>query len=80
MDEKTRIQKDITMFEKNITLLTTVSLNEPQKNIVELAQQYYADTKYYLKKKEYFTAFGCINYAHGLLDGILKVYRNEEEE
>ena len=23
-------------------------------------------------KKDYFTAFGCINYAHGLLDAILK--------
>ncbi|MCK5636423.1 MAG: DUF357 domain-containing protein, partial [Thermoplasmatales archaeon] len=31
------------------------------------------DSKYYLEKKDYFTAFGCINYAHGLLDSILKI-------
>ncbi|MDH7507725.1 MAG: DUF357 domain-containing protein, partial [Candidatus Thermoplasmatota archaeon] len=27
---------------------------------------------YYLEKNDYFTAFGCINYAHGLLDAIIK--------
>jgi len=43
-----------------------------QNKIVELASQYYEDAKYYLEKKDYFTAFGCINYAHGLLDGVIK--------
>ena len=69
MDEKTRIQKDITMFEENIKK-TKVTNN--QEKILELSTQYYEDSKYYLEKKDFFTAFGCINYAHGLLDAILK--------
>ncbi len=72
MDEKTRIQKDIVMFEENIKQLNQTTLTEKQKKIIELATQYYQDTKYYSQKKDYFTAFGCINYAHGLLDAILK--------
>jgi hypothetical protein len=72
MDEKTRIQKDIVMFEENIKQLKQTTLTEKQKKIIELATQYYQDTKYYSQKKDYFTAFGCINYAHGLLDAILK--------
>jgi hypothetical protein len=72
MDEKTRIQKDIIMFEENIKQIHDQTLNEKQKKIIELARQYYEDTKYYTTKKDYFTAFGCINYAHGLLDAILK--------
>lgn len=72
MDEKTRIQKDIVMFEENIKQLNQTTLIEKQKKIIELATQYYQDTKYYSQKKDYFTAFGCINYAHGLLDAILK--------
>jgi hypothetical protein len=71
MDEKTRIQKDIEMFEKNITHITTETLTTDQKKIVDLATQYYEDTKYYTQKKDYFTAFGCVNYAHGLLDALL---------
>ena len=71
MDEKTRIEKDIVMFEENISKLKK-DLTDPQKKTVELASQYYEDSKYYLEKKDYFTAFGCINYAHGLLDAILK--------
>ena len=72
MDEKIRIQKDIVMFEENVQTLKEKSIDEQQNKIVELASQYYKDSKYYLEKKDYFTAFGCINYAHGLLDAIMK--------
>lgn len=71
-DEKTRIRKDIVMFEENIKLTSNKKLSKSQKKTIELADQYYEDTKYYLEKKDYFTAFGCINYAHGLLDAIIK--------
>ena len=69
MDEKTRIKKDIVMFEENIKKTKT---QKNQKEIIELASQYFEDSKYYLEQKDFFTAFGCINYAHGLLDAILK--------
>lgn len=72
MDEKTRIEKDIVMFEENIKKLNYTNISDRQKKTVELASQYYEDSKYYLKKKDFFTAFGCINYAHGLLDAVIK--------
>ena len=72
MDEKTRIEKDIVMFEENLSLLKEKELNQSQQKTVELSKQYFEDSKYYLEKKDYFTAFGCINYAHGLLDSITK--------
>lgn len=72
MDEKTRIEKDIIMFEENLQKIKEEDLRDVYKKIIELASQYYDDSKYYLGKKDYFTAFGCINYAHGLLDTILK--------
>ncbi len=72
MDEITRIKKDIIMFEENIITIDTKDLPTPQKKTYELASQYYEDSKYYLDKKDLFTSFGCINYAHGLLDAIIK--------
>lgn len=72
MDAKTRIEKDVVMFEENLLLLEGKKLTESQQKTVELAKQYYKDSKYYLEKKDFFTAFGCINYAHGLLDSIIK--------
>ncbi len=72
MDEKTRVQKDIVMFEENVKQINEKTITDGQKKILELASQYYQDTKYYVGKKDYFTAFGCINYAHGLLDALLK--------
>ena len=72
MDEKNRIEKDILMFEENLLLLKDRNINKTQQKTIELARQYYSDSKYYLEKNNYFTAFGCINYAHGLLDAIIK--------
>jgi len=72
MDEKTRIEKDIVMFEENLQQLNDKTSKLHNNKIVELATQYYEDSKYYLEKKDYFTAFGCVNYGHGLLDAVLK--------
>jgi hypothetical protein len=72
MDEKTRIQKDIVMFEENIKKIDKLCLINSQQKTIKLATQYYEDSKYYKDKKDYFTSFGCINYAHGLLDAIIK--------
>ena len=69
MDEPTRIKKDILMFEENLRKIENKDI--VKHGILELATQYYSDSKYYLEKKDYFTAFGCINYGHGLLDALL---------
>ncbi len=72
MKEEERIEKDIVMFEENIDKTKDLNLSKSQKKTIELASQYFEDSKYYLKKKDFFTSFGCINYAHGLLDAIIK--------
>jgi len=72
MNEKTRIEKDIVMFEENLQKFNDKTYELHNNKIVELATQYYEDSKYYLEKKDYFTAFGCVNYGHGLLDAVLK--------
>ena len=72
MDEKSRIEKDIIMFEENLEKINNKKPERFNNKIVELATEYYKDSKYYLDKEDYFTAFGCINYGHGLLDAVLK--------
>lgn len=72
MNQTTRIQKDLKMFEDNYKTLDNKTLTTSQKKATTLSHQYYQDTQYYLEKKDLFTAFGCINYAHGLLDAIIK--------
>ncbi len=72
MSETDRIKKDISLFEDSIAELDSLSLDGNEKEVVDNAKRYYEDTKYYLKKGDFFTAFGCINYAHGLVDGLKK--------
>ena len=64
MEMEERIKKDIELFEKNIKRVRN-------ERIRDMATRYYEDAKYYLMQKDYFTSFGCINYAHGLIDAIL---------
>jgi hypothetical protein len=72
MKEKIRIEKDIVMFKENLHKVNHKKISNSQEKTITLAKQYFEDSKYYLEKKDYFTAFGCINYAHGLLDSIIK--------
>jgi hypothetical protein len=72
MNQKERVEKDIVMFEDNIKKIREKNIEQVKIKIIESASQYYEDSKYYLKKKDYFTAFGCINYGHGLLDSLIK--------
>jgi uncharacterized protein len=64
-----RIESDIAQFYSNAKEVKKTTENE---YALELAAQYCEDTKYFLAKKDYVTAFGCINYAHGLLDAFRK--------
>jgi uncharacterized protein len=70
MNEVERIKKDVELFAKNIKELESIELSDKEKKIVEMAKSYSQDTHYYLKKQDNYTAFGCITYAHGLLDAI----------
>ena len=70
LSESDRIRKDIALFEESLIELESVALAADEADVVEQAKRYYEDTKYYHEKGDYFTAFGCINYAHGLVDGL----------
>ena len=67
-----RIESDIVQFHANVK---EVKITPENAEVVDLAHRYCEDTKYFLEKKDYVTAFGCINYAHGLIDAFRKMKR-----
>jgi uncharacterized protein len=70
MDAIERIEKDLKLFAKNIKEIESIKVHKKEEKIVEMAKNYRDDTKYYLKEEDYLTSFGCITYAHGLLDAV----------
>jgi hypothetical protein len=70
MDEIERIKKDMELFTKNIKEVESIEVNSREEKIIDMARNYSGDTTYYLKKEDNYTAFGCITYAHGLLDAV----------
>jgi len=67
MDEEKRIREDIEQFYRSVREV------KGAEEIIELATRYCRDAEFYLEKKDYVTAFGCINYAHGLIDAVKKL-------
>jgi len=70
MDASDRIKKDLELFAKNIKEIESIKLHVEDEKIVKMARNYTKDSEYYIEKEDYLTAFGCITYAHGLLDAV----------
>lgn len=70
--EKERIESDIVQFYQN---LKEVKATAENADLLDIAKRYCEDTKYFLQKNDYVTAFGCINYAHGLIDALRRKWR-----
>ena len=68
-----RIKKDIDIFSSNLKKVEKKKVSEKQSKIIELAEMYASDSRAFLEKKDYYTSFSSIAYAHGLLDSILKL-------
>ncbi|KZX12914.1 DUF357 domain-containing protein [Methanobrevibacter curvatus] len=74
MNEKERVEIDIKKLEESIDEIEDINLDKNEIQIIEKAKQYKTDSIYYLKKEDEFTSFGCITYAHGLLDALKLKY------
>ena len=75
MDEIERINKDIELFTKNIKEVESIKISAGERKIIEMARNYCQDTNYYLEQQDNYTAFGCITYAHGLLDAVRLIHQ-----
>lgn len=68
LDERARAHKSIAQLEQLIASMN--SFKPKYLKPFTLAEQYYEDAKHYYSKGDYFTSFGCSDYAYGILDTI----------
>ncbi len=80
MNEKERAVKDIKKLEKAVEQFEGLGLSEKYAKSYEWAKNYLDDAKHYFDKGDYFSAFGCANYAYGIIDGILVHESKKEDE
>ncbi|MBF4467975.1 MAG: DUF357 domain-containing protein [Methanobrevibacter arboriphilus] len=71
MDCNERILIDIEKLDESFEKVESIKLSQEEKEIIKRAENYKEDCKYYLEKGDELTSFGCITYAHGLIDAIL---------
>ena len=68
-----RIANDITAFNDNLKTLNEHKLGPQELEILRLAKDYCDDAKSWLDKKDFYSLFASISYAHGLLDALLRL-------
>lgn len=73
MEIEERIAKDIGKFEGSLEELKPKRLSDKEAEVVELAKMYAKDAEAWMRKKDFYTAFASISYAHGLLDAIKRL-------
>lgn len=71
MDENERTKKDLKKLREIIKFFKLQGFSKKYPYQLEFAENYYKDANYYYEKKEYFSSFGCTNYAYGILESIL---------
>ena len=73
-EEGKRILSDIRQFaeSENEVLGKKKKMSPEMLDNLQRARNYSKDAEYFMKKGDLFTAWGCANYAHGILDAIRK--------
>ena len=79
MDDKALLSKDkiavdIAKLERNLNQVSDIRFEGKEKEVYDRAVDYWNDSKYYLEKEDTRTAFGCIEYSHGLLDALRMIH------
>ncbi len=77
MELEDRVRKTVALFDKNIGAASELALSDTEKGVVELAKMYASDAAAFMKKGDHVTAFSAIEYAHGLLDAIIKIKKKD---
>ncbi|RAP50883.1 MAG: hypothetical protein BZ136_00420 [Methanosphaera sp. rholeuAM74] len=74
LESKEKIEVDIKKLERNLGQVESIKFTDKQLDVYNRAVDYMNDSKYYLEKEDMRTAFGCIEYSHGLLDALRMIH------
>ena len=74
LESEEKIAIDIAKLERNLKQVEDIKFEGKEKEVYDRAVDYWNDSKYYLENKDTRTAFGCIEYSHGLLDALRMIH------
>ena len=74
LESAEKIAIDIEKLERNLKQVANITFEGSEKEVYDRAIDYKNDSKYYLEKEDMRTAFGCIEYSHGLLDALRMIH------
>ena len=79
MNHEERSKRDIDKLEKLLAKFKEEGLDGKHHEVYSWAENYWKDALHFFKKGDHFSAFGCANYAYGMLDSILMTEGKKKE-
>lgn len=79
IDYKERVKRDIAKLEKLLAKFKEEGLDRKHPDICSWAENYKNDAIHFFNKEDYFSAFGCANYAYGMLESIFMFESKKKE-
>jgi hypothetical protein len=77
--EKERSEKSLLKLEQRLKDAEKLGLKTRYSRIFSLASQYARDSRHYFEKGDFFSSFGCSDYAYGLIDALL-IFEGKKED
>lgn len=77
--ESERAKKSLEKLEIRMEDARKLGFAEKYPQVFDLASQYAKDSRHYFSRGDYFTSFGCSDYAYGLIDALLIIEGRKEE-
>jgi hypothetical protein len=77
--EKERAQRSLKKLEKRMEEARKLGFHEKYSEVFNLASDYTEDSGHYYSKGDYFSSFGCSDYAYGLIDALLIIEGKKED-
>lgn len=77
--ENERAQKSLQKLEKRINEARKLNFHKKYSEVFNLASDYTQDSRHFFEKGDYFSSFGCSDYAYGLIDALLIIEGKKDE-
>jgi uncharacterized protein len=77
MEEMERSEKDLEKLKEIISFFRGQKFSKSYREQLVFAETYWKDAEHYHEKGDYFTSFGCANYAYGILEGIIMLEKGK---
>lgn len=77
--KRERAQNSLEKLQKRLKDARELGFHKKYSDVFNLASDYAGDSRHFFEKEDYFSSFGCSDYAYGLIDALLIIEGRKDD-